>query len=150
MTYCPKCGKAVPDDATVCSACGATFDPIPDPEPIFNPPQKTQKKGKTNDSQKSSEVKDAFRKWARDQGMFCLIAKAVAVTVMVFYLLTAIVSVISLIVKGNTTGGQVFSTFFLDVLAGIVYGVIIWLLSDAVLYLQKLYEMKKDEMKNKS
>ena len=147
MTYCPKCGKALPDDATVCTACGASFDPIPDSEPIFDPPKKDKKPEKAKASTKSPEVRTAFQKWAHDQGMFCLIAKAVAVTVMVFYLLTAIVSVISLLVKGNTTGGAVFSTFFLDVLAGIVYGVIIWLLSDAVLYLQKLYEMKKEETK---
>ena len=147
MTYCPKCGKSLPDDATVCSACGATFDPIPDPDLIFDPPQNNQKTKKTKSSSKSPEVRTAFQKWAHDQGMFCLIAKAVAVTVMVFYLLTAIVSVISLIANGNATGGAVFSTFFLDVLAGIVYGVIIWLLSDAVLYLQKLYEMKKEEPK---
>lgn len=146
MSYCPKCGKTLPDDATLCSACGATFDPLSEPDPVFDPPK--QEKEKTRSKSKSPEVKAAFRAWARDQGAFCLIAKAVAVTVMVFYLLTAIVSLISLIVAG-ANGGTIFSTFFLDLLAGVVYGVIIWLLSDAVLYLQKLYEMKKEETKGR-
>ena len=140
--YCPKCGVSVPDDATHCDACGAQFAPIPDP--IFDPPkkEKTAKKAKTPD------VKDAFKKWAQDQGMFCLIAKAVAVVVMAFYLLTSIVYTVTLIIEGYS-GGVIFSEFFLKLLTGIVYGVIIWLLSDAVLYLQKLYEMKKEETKNK-
>ena len=142
MSYCPKCGKSLPDDATVCSACGATFDPLDEPELIFDPP----KKEKETAGSKSPDVKTAFRAWARDQGAFCLIAKAVAVTVMIFYLLTAIVSLISLIIAGSG-GGTIFSSFFINLLAGIVYGVIIWLLSDAVLYLQKLYEMKKEETK---
>ena len=142
--YCPKCGKTVSDDATVCPACGATFEPMQEDELQFDPPKKDKEK-KTEDKG-SSNVKNAFRKWAEDQGMFCLIAKAVAVTVMVFYLLTGIVSAIGLIVA-KASGGSVFSTFFLDVLGGIVYGVIIWLLSDAVLYLMKLYEMKKKETK---
>lgn len=142
MLYCPKCGKAVPDEATDCPACGAAFDPIPANEPVFDPP-----KAERETKAKSPDVKSAFKKWAHDQGAFCLIAKAVAITVMVFYLLTAIVSAISLIVA-KASGGTVFSTFFLDLLGGIVYGVIIWLLSDAVLYLQKLYEMKKKEMKD--
>ncbi len=43
---------------------------------------------------------------------------------------------------------MIFSEFFLKLLTGLVYGVIIWLLSDAVLYLQKLYEMKKKETRN--
>ena len=144
MAYCLKCGKALPDDATVCSACGASLDPMPDP--VYDPPKKEKKKAKS--ASKSPEVKNAFRKWAHDQGMFCLIAKAVAVTVMAFYLLTGIVSVISLIVE-KASGGAIFSTLFLDLLAGIVYGVVIWLLSDAVLYLQKLYQMKKKETKDK-
>ena len=146
MSYCPKCGKSLPDDATVCSACGATFDPLEEPELIFEPPKKEKENAGTKP--KSPDVRKAFRAWARDQGAFCLIAKAVAVTVMIFYLLTAIVSLISLIISG-ANGGTIFSTFFLDLLAGIVYGVIIWLLSDAVLYLQKLYQMKKKETKDK-
>ena len=141
MMYCPKCGISVPDDATVCDACGAHFDPIPDP--AFDPP----KKKKTKPVQKSPAVKEAFRKWAQDQGMFCLIAKAVAVVVMAFYLLTSIVYTVTLIVE-KYSGGVIFSEFFLKLLTGIVYGVVIWLLSDAVLYLQKLYEMKKKETKN--
>ena len=79
--------------------------------------------------------------------MFWLIAKAVAITVMVFYLLTAIVYSVTLIIE-RYAGGVIFSEFFLKLLTGIVYGVIIWLLSDAVLYLGKLYEMKKKETKN--
>ena len=80
--------------------------------------------------------------------MFCLIAKAVAVVVMAFYLLTSIVYTVTLIIEGYS-GGVIFSEFFLKLLTGIVYGVIIWLLSDAVLYLKKLYEMKKKELKDK-
>ena len=145
MLYCPKCGKAVPDEATACPTCGTVFEP--EPELIFDPPKpEGEKESKKKSKEKSPDVKSAFKAWAHDQGMFCLIAKALAVTVMVFYLLTAIVSAISLIVAGSS-GGAVFSTFFLDLLGGIVYGVIIWLLSDAVLYLQKLYEMKKKETK---
>ncbi|MBQ5992085.1 MAG: zinc ribbon domain-containing protein [Clostridia bacterium] len=141
MMYCPKCGISLPDDATVCDACGARFDPIPDP--VFDPP----KSGKGKKSEKTTDVKDAFRKWVRDQGMFCLIAKAVAVTVMTVYLLIAFVSLITLIVQGYP-GGTIFTDFIQKLLAGIIYGVIIWLLSDAVLYLGKLYEMKKKETKN--
>ena len=139
MMYCPKCGKSVPDDATVCDACGARFDPMPDPE--FDPPKKEKK------AAKSPDVKDAFKKWAEDQGMFCLIAKAVAVVVMLFYLLTSVVYTVTLIIE-KYSGGVIFSEFFLKLLTGLVYGVIIWLLSDAVLYLQKLYEMKKKETKD--
>lgn len=138
--YCPKCGISLPDDATVCDACGAQIDPKP--EPIFDPPKKEKKPAK------SPDVKDAFTKWAKDQGMFCLIAKAVAVVVMAFYLLTSIVYTVTLIIEGYS-GGVIFSEFFLKLLTGIVYGVIIWLLSDAVLYLKKLYEMKKKELKDK-
>lgn len=140
--YCPKCGKALPDDAAVCDACGTQFDPIPDP--VFDPPKKEKEKK----SSKSPDVKDAFRKWARDQGMFCLIAKAVAVVVMLFYLLTAVVYAVTLIVV-QSAGGYIFSEFFSKLLTGIVYGVVIWLLSDAVLYLGKLYEMKKKETQGK-
>ena len=103
---------------------------------------------KTEKEAKPSAVKDAFKKWAREQGSFCLIAKAVAVVVMLFYLLTAIVYAVTLIVE-HYAGGVVFSEFFLKLLTGLVYGVIIWLLSDAVLYLQKLYQMKKKETKDK-
>ena len=134
MMYCPKCGKSVPDDATVCGACGATFDQMPAP--------KAAKK-----TAGSPEVKNAFRKWAQDQGMFCLIAKAVAVVVMLCYLLTAVVYTITLIIE-KYSGGVIFSEFLLKLLTGIVYGVVIWLLSDAVLYLQKLCEMKKKETKD--
>ena len=140
MMYCPKCGVSLPDDATVCDACGAHIGPMPDPE--FDPPKKEKKAAKTPD------VRTAFRKWAEDQGMFCLIAKAVAVVVMLFYLLTAVVYAVTLIVE-KYAGGVIFSEFFLKLLTGLVYGVIIWLLSDAVLYLQKLYEMKKRETKEK-
>ncbi len=140
--YCPKCGKPLPDDAVQCDACGAQFEPTPDPELIFTPPKKEKEAPKT------PPVKDAFRKWAREQGSFCLIAKAVAVVVMAFYLLTSIVYTITLIVQ-SYPGGVIFSEFFLKLLTGLVYGVIIWLLSDAVLYLQKLYEMKKKELKDK-
>ena len=138
--YCPKCGKALPDDALACDACGAS---TAEPELIFDPP----KKEKTAEPS-TPPVKDAFKKWAREQGSFCLIAKAVAVVVMLFYLLTSVVYTITLIVE-NYAGGVIFSEFFLKLLTGIVYGVVIWLLSDAVLYLQKLYQMKKNEMKNK-
>lgn len=140
MMYCPKCGVPLPDDATRCDACGATFDPMPDPD--FDPPKKEKK------TSKSPDVRTAFRKWAKDQGTFCLIAKAVAVVVMLFYLLTSIVYAVTLIVE-KYSGGVIFSEFFLKLLTGLVYGVIIWLLSDAVLYLQKLYEMKKKETKDK-
>lgn len=136
MMYCPKCGISLPDDATECDACGSHFEPMTDTP-------KAEKK-----TAKSPDVKAAFRKWAQDQGMFCLIAKAVAVVVMVFYLLTAIVYTVSLIIA-KSPGGHVFSAFFQHVLTGLAYGVIIWLLSDAVLYLQKLYEMKKKETKDK-
>ena len=36
-----------------------------------------------------------------------------------------------------------------ELLQGLSYGVIIWLLSDAVLYLQNLLKIKKQELKNK-
>ena len=134
--YCPKCGISLPDDATECNVCGARFDPMPDAPTA-------EKK-----TAKSADVKTAFRKWAQEQGMFCLIAKAVAVVVMLFYLLTAIVYTVSLIIA-RSPGGHVFSAFFQHVLTGLAYGVIIWLLSDAVLYLQKLCEMKKKELKDK-
>ena len=88
------------------------------------------------------------RKWVKEQGLFCLIAKAVAVTVMAFYLLVAIVHMISLAVAGYP-GGSIFAQFFAELLQGLSYGVIIWLLSDAVLYLQTLVKMKKQELKNK-
>lgn len=136
MMYCPKCGISLPDDATVCDACGARIDPMPE----------TPKKAKK--AANSPDVKEAFRNWAQDQGMFCLIAKAVAVVVMLFYLLTSVVYTVTLIVE-KYSGGVIFSEFFLKLLTGLVYGVIIWLLSDAVLYLQKLYEMKKKETKDK-
>lgn len=140
MMYCPKCGISLPDDATVCDACGAHIDPMPDPD--FDLPRKAKK------TAHSSNVKDAFRKWAQDQGMFCLVAKVVAIVVMLFYLLTSVVYTVTLIVE-NYSGGVIFSEFFLKLLTGLVYGVIIWLLSDAVLYLQRLCEMKKKEMKEK-
>jgi hypothetical protein len=136
MMYCPKCGISLPDDATVCDACGARIDPIPE----------TTKQ--TKKAAQSADVKDAFRKWAQDQGMLCLVAKAVAVVVMLFYLLTSVVYTVTLIIE-KYSGGVIFSEFFLKFLTGLVYGVIIWLLSDAVLYLQKLYEMKKKETKDK-
>ncbi len=136
MMYCPKCGISLPDDATVCDACGARIDPIPETT------------NQTKKAAQSADVKDAFRKWAQDQGMFCLVAKAVAVVVMLFYLLTSVVYTVTLIIE-KYSGGVIFSEFFLKFLTGLVYGVIIWLLSDAVLYLQKLYEMKKKETKDK-
>ena len=143
MMYCPKCGKQLPDGAAFCDACGASFVPE-QPELIFEQP-KQQK-----EEPPKSEVKSAFRKWVKDQGLFCLIAKAVAVTVMFFYLLVAVVQAISLGVSDlHYSGGSIFSQFFTLLLTGIVYGVIIWLLSDAVLYLSKLYQMKKNELKNR-
>ena len=141
--YCPKCGKLLPDDAAFCDACGASFA-AQQPELIFEQPKQQKAEPQTSD------VKNAFRKWIKDQGLFCLIAKAVAVTVMFFYLLVAIVQAISLAVAEiHYSGGSIFSQFFTLLLTGIVYGVIIWLLSDAVLYLQKLYQMKKNEQKNR-
>ncbi len=140
--YCPKCGKPLPETAAVCDACGTPIGSNDEPEPMFDPPKKEKEAPKT------PPVKDAFIKWAKDQGMFCLIAKAVAVVVMAFYLLTSVVYTITLIVQGYS-GGVIFSEFFLKLLTGIVYGVIIWLLSDAVLYLQKLYEMKKKETRGR-
>lgn len=143
--YCTKCGKLLPDDAEYCDACGMRFAPEPkqEPELIYEPPKQKEAEPKSND------VASAFRKWVKDQGMFCLIAKAAAVTVMVFYLLISIVYTISLSVAHIYSGGYIFSQFFSMLLNGIVYGVIIWLLSDAVLYLTKLYQMKKNEQKNK-
>lgn len=141
MMYCPKCGISLPDDATVCDACGARINPIPDP--VFDPP----KAEKVRKPEKTPEVKNAFQKWVRDQGMFCLIAKAVAVTVMAVYLLIAFVYLIMQIVNAYSFG-TIFISFIQQLVSGIIYGTIIWLLSDAVLYLQKLYEMKKKEMKN--
>ena len=55
---------------------------------------------------------------------------------------------ISLAVAGYP-GGSIFAQFFAELLQGLSYGVIIWLLSDAVLYLQTLVKMKKQELKNK-
>ena len=135
--YCPKCGKQLPDDAAFCDACGARF--APEPELQFEQP-----KAKTEP--KKPEVPNAFRKWVKEQGLFCLIAKAVAVTVMTFYLLTAIVHMITLAV-GQYPGGAIFAQFFAELLQGLSYGVIIWLLSDAVLYLSTLVKMKKQELK---
>ncbi len=139
--YCTKCGKLLPDDATFCDACGARFAPeaAAEPELQFEPP-----KAKTEPKQ--PEVKNAFQKWVREQGLFCLIAKAVAVTVMTFYLLTAIVHMITLAV-GKYPGGAIFAQFFAELLQGLSYGVIIWLLSDTVLYLSTLVKMKKQELK---
>ena len=88
----------------------------------------------------------AFRKWVKEQGLFCLIAKAVAVTVMAFYMLVSIVHMITLAVA-RYPGGTIFAQFFTELLQGVVYGVIIWLLSDAVLYLQNLVKLKKQEQK---
>ncbi|MBQ6078511.1 MAG: zinc ribbon domain-containing protein [Clostridia bacterium] len=140
--YCTKCGKQLPDDAAFCDACGARFAPEPsEPELQFDPP-------KTKAEPKQPEVSNAFRKWVKEQGLFCLIAKAVAVTVMTFYLLVAIVHMISLAVAGYP-GGTIFAQFFAELLQGLSYGVIIWLLSDAVLYLQNLLKIKKQELKNK-
>lgn len=141
--YCTKCGKLLPDDATFCDACGATFAPEPEqgPELIYEQPKPREPK--------PEPAANALKKWVRDQGLFCLIAKAVAVTVMTFYLLVAIVYTISLSVADYYSGGYIFSQFFSMLLTGIVYGVIIWLLSDAVLYLQKLLQIKKNEQKNK-
>lgn len=138
--YCTKCGKQLPDDATYCDACGMRFEPE-QPELQYDPP-------KTKTEPKQNEVPNAFRKWVKEQGLFCLIAKAVAVTVMAFYLLVAIVHMISLAVAGYP-GGSIFAQFFAELLQGLSYGVIIWLLSDAVLYLQTLVKMKKQELKNK-
>ena len=140
--YCTKCGKQLPDDAAFCDACGARFAPEPkEPELQFDPP-------KAKAEQKQPEVANAFRKWVKEQGLFCLIAKAVAVTVMVFYLLVAIVHMISLAVA-HYPGGTIFAQFFAELLQGLAYGVIIWLLSDVVLYLQNLLKIKKQEQKNK-
>ena len=141
--YCPKCGKLLPDDAQYCDACGMRFvqEPQTPPELIYEQPKRSEPE------QKPEAVPNAFRKWIKDQGLFCLIAKAVAVTVMTVYLLIAFVSLITLIVQGYP-GGTIFTDFIQKLLAGIIYGVIIWLLSDAVLYLGKLYEMKKKETKN--
>ena len=139
---CPKCGKQLADDAAFCDACGTAFV-SEQPELIFEQPKQQKEEPR-------SDVKSAFQKWVRDQGLFCLIAKAVAVTVMFFYLLVAIVQAISLAVSDlHYSGGSIFSQFFTLMLTGIVYGVIVWLLSDAVLYLQKLYQMKKNELKNR-
>ena len=140
MMYCPKCGISLPDDATVCDACGARINPIPDP--VFDPP----KAEKVRKPEKTPEVKNAFQKWVRDQGMFCLIAKAVAVTVMAVCLLIAFVHLIMQI--GLFSFGTILRISVQELFYGIIYGTIIWLLSDAVLYLRKLYEMKKKEMKN--
>lgn len=137
--YCPKCGKLLPDDASFCDACGASF--APEPELIYEQPKPR--------APKSEPTSNALKKWVKDQGLFCLIAKAVAITVMTFYLLVAIVYTISLSVSHLYSGGYIFSQFFSMLLTGIVYGVIIWLLSDAVLYLQKLLQIKKNEEKNK-
>ena len=139
--YCTKCGKLLPDDATFCDACGATFAPEPEqgPELIYEQPKPREQK---------PEPTNALKKWVRDQGLFCLIAKAVAVTVMTFYLLVAIVHMISLAIA-HYPGGSIFAQFFAELLQGLSYGVIIWLLSDAVLYLQTLVKMKKQELKNK-
>ena len=141
--YCPKCGKLLPDDAQFCDACGARF--APEPELIYEQP-KRKEEAKKQEAPKT-DFSDALKKWIKDQGLFCLIAKAVAVTVMFFYLLVAIVYTISLAVANYYSGGYIFSQFFSQLLTGIVYGVIIWLLSDAVLYLSKLFEMKKNELK---
>ncbi|MBQ4423493.1 MAG: zinc-ribbon domain-containing protein [Clostridia bacterium] len=130
MTYCPKCGKSLSDDAVRCDACGAPLYPEPEPE------------------QKPAEVKDALRKWALDQGQFCLIAKALAVIVMAFYLLVSIVYLVTLI-TGGVSAGMIFTEVLTKLLSGIALGAIIWLLSDAVLYLQRLYQMKKKECKDK-
>lgn len=137
--YCPKCGRQLPDDAVYCDACGAHFAPEPAPEPElqFAPP-----KAKTET--KNADVPNAFRKWVKEQGLFCLIAKAVAVTVMAFYLLVAIVHMITLAV-GHYPGGTIFAQFFTELLQGLVYGVLIWLLSDAVLHLETLVKLKKKE-----
>lgn len=142
--YCPKCGKQLPDDAAYCDACGARF--APEPELIYEQP-KRKEEPKKEDAPKPDDFGTAFRKWVKEQGLFCLIAKAVSVTVMFFYLLVAIVYTISLAVADYYSGGYIFSQFFTVLLNGIVYGVIIWLLSDAVLYLTKLYQMKKQELK---
>ena len=141
--YCPKCGKLLPDDAQYCDACGMRFvqEPQTPPELIYEQPKRSEPE------QKPEAVPNAFRKWIKDQGLFCLIAKAVAVTVMVFYLLVAVVYTISLSVARIYSGGYIFSQFFSMLLTGIVYGVVIWLLSDAVLYLQKLLQIKKNEQK---
>ena len=141
--YCTKCGKLLPDDAPFCDACGTRF--APEPELLYEQPQK--KEESKQEAPKADAFPVAFKKWIKDQGLFCLIAKAVAVTVMFFYLLVAIVYTISLAVANYYSGGYIFSQFFSMLLTGIVYGVIIWLLSDAVLYLTKLYQMKKQELK---
>lgn len=141
--YCTKCGKLLPDDAAFCDACGTQFapEPAPQPELQFDPPKAQKESKQTN-------VPNAFRKWVKEQGLFCLIAKAVAVTVMAFYLLVAVVHMITLAVA-KYPGGTIFAQFFSELLQGVVYGVIIWLLSDAVLHLQNLVKMKKQEIKNK-
>jgi hypothetical protein len=132
MTYCPKCGKALADDAVRCDACGAELYPTPEPKPV----------------KQDGAVKTALRKWALDQGQFCLIAKALAVTVMVFYLLVSIVYLVTLI-TGGISAGMIFTEVLTKLLMGIALGAIIWLLSDAVLYLQKLYLIKRKEWKDK-
>ena len=142
--YCTKCGKLLPDDAPFCDACGTRF--APEPELLYEQPKKKEEP-KNENPKKGEDFSAVFRKWVKEQGMFCLIAKAVAVTVMFFYLLVAIVFMISLAVADYYSGGYIFSQFFSQLLTGIVFGVIIWLLSDAVLYLSKLYEMKKNELK---
>jgi hypothetical protein len=139
--YCTKCGNQLPDDAQVCDVCGERFAPEPQkgPELMFEQP-KAQKETK------QTGVPSAFRKWVKEQGLFCLIAKAVAVTVMAFYMLVSIVHMITLAVA-RYPGGTIFAQFFTELLQGVVYGVIIWLLSDAVLYLQNLVKLKKQEQK---
>ncbi len=132
MTYCPKCGKALADNADRCDACGAALYPEPEPAP----------------EKKTGEVKDALRGWALDQGQFCLIAKALAATVMVLSLLVSIVYLVTLI-TGGVSGGMVFTEVLTKLITGIALGAIIWLLSDGVFYLRKLYQMKKKELKDK-
>ena len=134
MMYCPKCGKTLADDAVRCDACGAALYPEPG-----HAPEKEKQNG---------EVKDALRKWALDQGQFCLIAKALAVIVMVFYLLVSIVYLVTLI-TGGVSAGMIFTEVLTKLLTGVALGAIIGLLSDGVLYLQKLYQMKKKELKDK-
>jgi len=134
MTYCPKCGKALPDDATRCDACGAALYPEAEAEKTPEP--------------RNGDVKDALRRWALDQGQFCLIAKALAVIVMVFYLLVSIVYLVTLI-TGGVSAGMIFTEVLTKLLTGIALGAIIWLLSDGVFYLQKLYQMKKKELKDR-
>lgn len=141
--YCPKCGNLLNDNAQFCDACGLKL--TPEAQPVV---PETEPAPAREPEAKPAATKNAFRKWIKDQGLFCLIAKLLAIVVMSLYLLSAIVYAISLAVGSiYYSGGYIFSQFFHLLLTGIVYGAILWLLSDAVLYLQKLWQLKKNENK---